>query len=198
MAIASTYGQRQYDRIHANTMKAAKIEEESKKSGGLSGKMMGENTQKLYKFPRVFMSLAFKPIKKIDDELEDRIDLIVMSRCPALVCRNSYKDEYRFVLRGGPNTLRFLVRNHIFKSYEDFMERAPSNEYLNFLSKCFDIDPLLFELAKRNLDVEFDIPFNYRKYIELCGGETLFAEYNELADKIVRDADERREARKRK
>lgn len=201
MATYVRYADRMYNRNYENLLKGKKRKSPSSgtiERDGISGVMMGENTQKSYRFPRLFLSLEFTPITSKDTSLESRQDLIVFQRMPTIVCRNSYKDDYSYVLRGGPRDMRQLSRIRIFDSYDDFIAQAGKNKYLNFIVSCFDVSPLIFELAKRNLDVEFDLPFNYDKYIKLCGGETLFAEYNELADNIVREADKRRKARKKK
>lgn len=196
------YGNRQYDRIKEYRRKGSfsdYLSPNEVERDGLSGMMMGENTQKNFKFPRPFFSLSFAPIGTSDVSLEGRTDLIVFQRMPAIVCRNSYKDDYRYVLRGGPRNIKDLVpTRRIYYSYEDFLDAAKHNEYLSFILKCFYVSPVIFEMAKRNLDVEFEIPINYDEYIKLCGGETLFAEYNELADNIVREADKRRKARKKR
>ena len=165
---------------------------------GVSGAMMGENTQKSYRFPRVIVSLTFTPIKEGERNLEGRPDLIIMNRCPALVCKVTRANDYRFVFRGGPTNVKQLSPRNVVRSYKDFMSRLDNNPYFKFLALCTNITPFLFELAMQNVNVEFDISIDYDKYIKLCGGETLFAEYNELADNIVREADKRRKARKKR
>ena len=94
--------------------------------------------------------------------------------------------------------MKYMVPRLVYASYEDMAECAKSNAYLNILVNCSCLTPFLFELAKRNVNVEFDFSIDYEKYVRLCGGETLFAEYNGNEDAIVRAMDRQLKARKRK
>lgn len=66
------------------------------------------------------------------------------------------------------------VRRFRFKNYEDLVAHAKHNDMLNFIVKCTNINPRLFEAAFKNPGVAIPFCVDYDKYAELCGDTYLF------------------------
>ena len=144
-----------------------------------------ENTHHTRKLMPTQFSLDFRPITK-EDRIIDRTDLFEVSR--PFTITSSFSSRYDasaskkkiFTLRGGPDCMANYTRIFRFYDYGYFVKMSKYNKMLNFLVKCCPQLPLVFELSFKNPGVAIPFFIDYNKYMELCGGDTLFYDYQEM------------------
>jgi len=79
-----------------------------------------------------------------------------------------------------PFTHDFKKQLGRFKSYEDMMGKAQSNELLKWLIDNSDISPETFEMARRFKNSAIPFAFDLGKYVEHCKGETCLITQDEI------------------
>ena len=146
---------------------------------------MSEHTLHTRKLRRAHFSLKCLPLTK-QDKMVERSDMIEI--CQPFSITASYSDAYDasikkkriYALRGGVGRMDYYVRRFRFKDYDDFVHQSRRNDMLNFIVKCTNLSPLIFELAFDNPGVAVPFFVDYNKYIDLCGGKTYLFDYEDM------------------
>ena len=79
-----------------------------------------------------------------------------------------------------PFTHDFKKQLGRFKSYDDMMEKAKSNELLRWLIDNSDISPETFDMARKFKNSAIPFAFDLGKYVSHCNGETCLITQDEI------------------